>query len=1195
MKTSSIFWGFLFGVIPFALSGQRTISGRITDAEDKEPIPGVSVFIANTTFGTATDLDGDYRLQIPREGSYMLTISHVGYQSVSMDIEPGNTSIKFDVALQSVELDELNVVKRIRFRQSDINLFWKTILGKSPSRRTIQATNPEAVYYYYNPETRILKVLCREPLQIINHETGYHIQYYLENFTHDYNTDVTEWNYQPKFTELVSENEQQKNNWEKKRKEAYDVSLTKFIKSLYHNSLQEDGYVLAILRQTNFARNPLRITSLTPEKIISTNPVDKSKTLNLTNVPNQQVMLVCYGKPVNDFDLHALQTAINESGKWSSSGLFRNLLSGGLIRFFPDGTYTNKINMTPMDVSDPINGLAYLLPVDYQPDASISFASDDDMAENISDFDRVVRQFDRQLSVFPQEKIHLHTDRDVYVSGEKIWFKAYVADAHTHQYPTQSRYVYVELISPVDTLMHRVMIRQTDGMFYGNLPLTEYVPTGNYTLRAYTRYMENMGDDYFFKKNIRIENLKTPANRQRPTANRGMLKDDYRVSFFPEGGNLPEGVLSKVAFKALNSNGYPENVSGNLVDENGIEITSLETYYAGMGVFEYIPEAGKKIFLKCKNANGLEKQFELPQPSAVAYSLAAYRSDNALFIEINRAVQAPDISCFLLAHCRGKVLYFAEWDNSYRDISFTEEEFPAGVIQFVLFDELMNPLSERLIFNKNYTNDVANIELFTDKKTYQKLEKVITTLSLYPSHSGRAGVGLLSVAITDDKDVAIDTSTTIQSSLLLSSELKGYIENPAYYLQDNPESAVALDYLMLTHGWRRYDIPEVVKGNPKNPQIPFQQNQEISGKVKNLLFSSVVSDAEIIIMSKDEGVGLTSTDEKGLFVYQDFEFPDSASFMVQALSKRGSDRVEIVMDEESFPKPAYAIQSPLLAPALSKGEGVIKQHTNSESDPNAFIKKAGQRSKYDEDMWMIQLDEVEVTAQRIERRDEARLRYFANAMSDNTLHREDIEKYPVKYTSDYLRLIPGIRVNPNGYVYIRTSAESNRSLASLPLVLIDGIAQDWPQEVVTEDVNILETPLERVPPSTIESIDVFKGPSAAIFGLRGANGVISITTRRGANSALIDKANVAVYNPLGYQKPVEFYSPVYETLESKHLSIPDYRTTIFWKPDIIISEDEEDATFEFYTSDFPTTYSVVIEGLTTDGRIVRQVEKIRVE
>ena len=115
---------------------------------------------------------------------------------------------------------------------------------------------------------------------------------------------------------------------------------------------------------------------------------------------------------------------------------------------------------------------------------------------------QIAANFATQLEVFPQEKIHLHTDRDFYVPGEKIWFRAYVTDAATLAPVTQSRYVYVELISPADTLIHRVMVRQTDGMFSGFLPLNEVVPEGDYTLRAYTRYMENLGEEYFFKKNI---------------------------------------------------------------------------------------------------------------------------------------------------------------------------------------------------------------------------------------------------------------------------------------------------------------------------------------------------------------------------------------------------------------------------------------------------------------------------------------------------------------------------------------------------------------------------------------------------------------------------------------------------------------------------------------------------------------------
>jgi hypothetical protein len=158
--------------------------------------------------------------------------------------------------------------------------------------------------------------------------------------------------------------------------------------------------------------------------------------------------------------------------------------------------------------------------------------------------DAVQDSIDQQLLVFQQEKIHLHTDRNQYVPGEKIRFKAYLVDALSHQGPSFSQYAYIELINASDSLLYRVMVSRDDNdLFQGFLFLSDFVPEGDYTLRAYTRFLENLGDDYFFKKPIRINNLKPVANqiiKQTKTA--------FDVSFFPEGGYLTEGVLCKVAF-----------------------------------------------------------------------------------------------------------------------------------------------------------------------------------------------------------------------------------------------------------------------------------------------------------------------------------------------------------------------------------------------------------------------------------------------------------------------------------------------------------------------------------------------------------------------------------------------------------------------------------------------------------------------
>jgi TonB-dependent SusC/RagA subfamily outer membrane receptor len=178
----------------------------------------------------------------------------------------------------------------------------------------------------------------------------------------------------------------------------------------------------------------------------------------------------------------------------------------------------------------------------------------------------------------------------------------------------------------------------------------------------------------------------------------------------------------------------------------------------------------------------------------------------------------------------------------------------------------------------------------------------------------------------------------------------------------------------------------------------------------------------------------------------------------------------------------------------------------------------------------------------------------------------------------------------NGAIIIRGMSSINSR--GLPLVLIDGMSMEWPAQINS----VYDSPVEMVSVHDVESIDVFKGPRAAIFGMRGAFGVISITTRRGSgySDSNITGLNYASFTPLGFQQPVEFYAPRYDNPESRYLGNPDYRTTIFWKPDIVVTESGK-TSFEFYTSDFPTTYSVVIEGLTIDGKIVRQVEKITVK
>jgi hypothetical protein len=897
------------------------------------------------------------------------------------------------------------------------------------------------------------------------------------------------------------------------------------------------------------------------------------------------MLLICYGRPVTERDLYTQQNTLGNVFR-DNRQYMMCLLYGNDLEIYPDGTYTGKLQIAPVNSQHTFEQLNNVLPLEYVPEELVAGEMENMTA---SVLDSISKHLESQMEIYPQEKLHLHTDRDLYVPGEKIWFKAYLADAATGQTAMRSRYVYVELISPTDSLVSRVMIRPDEnGLFHGYLFLSDVVPEDVYTLRAYTQYMCNIGDDYFFKKNVRIGNigssrLPVPAfqkgsdgNGSSREARTGVsethAQDDYDVSFFPEGGNPVEGVECKIAFKALNSNGTSAYITGRIIDLDGAEITSVQTLHAGMGIFSFKPERGKAYFLHCIDADGVEKRFELPRANFYARALTVDRRSGAFTVSVNRNPLSPDVPGYLLAHCRGKVVYFDMWDKDDNSVDFFQRELPTGIIHFLLLDSQLTPLSERLVFNRNHEDDVT-VDFHTDKTDYGKREKIIASLSLADVDENILE-GNLSVAVTDDADVAVDSTVTILSTMLLSSELKGYIENPSWYLQDTSESETALDCLMLTHGWNRYHIPDVVKGDVETPRIPYQTGQQISGSVQRSgLFgrTGAVVNSEVVVMLQDGSYGNTLTDTDGRFLFHDFEYPDSTTFFFQSSSNRGGNRFEIRTDEVLFPAPVHA---PFTV-ATQNGFDML----SASGRQNAFITKAGQRARFDEDMWSIYLGEVEVTARR-RPQEEPRRQFWANELSDATIRREQIEKLAFSSVKDYLKMISGVTVSPDGVINIRAAMNLEGELLQ-PLILIDGIMMS------SEDLDDLSY-------VNVESIDVFKGTGTSAFGVRGANGVISVTTKRGSKTEAPYPAmiNFLSYTPLGYQKPVEFYSPSYDTPEAKNSTIPDLRTTIFWKPALIVSGDGR-ASFEFYSSDFPTTYSIVIEGLTTDGKIIRYVKKIK--
>jgi len=854
--------------------------------------------------------------------------------------------------------------------------------------------------------------------------------------------------------------------------------------------------------------------------------------------------------------------------------------------------------------------------------------------------DSAVNNINKQLAVFPHEKIYLHTDKPYYITGEKMFFRAFLLDAFSNKAAVLSRYIYVELINPADSVVQRLKIRPDENsLFYGAIPLPEDLPQGDYKIRAYTQYMRNQGESSFFSKRVQISDPQIlsvqvqtdfqftedgkintslrlidsqtkeviklqsvilrlnlyPPFTGRPdkegwirvklnvpdkattrvlylelTDNKSVFKQyipipypesDFDVSFYPEGGYLIAGQSSNVAFKALSAGGTALNIEGEVVDSKGNTVAEFKTFHDGMGEFFINPQEGEHYQAVCRNGDRTLR-FDLPEARKNTFSLKTYARDNKLRIAINKYDSLSYPELYLLIHSRGFIFYAKAWEPSKDFITFDTSELSSGINHIVLLTKDLQVVSERLVFLLNDDNGIAEFQ--TQNNIYQKREQVQAGIRLKDEEQ-QPLKGNFSIAVTNDKEVIADTTSGILSGVLLLSELRGNIENPEYYFQKgNKNAAPAADLLMKTHGWTRYAIPNVIRGELSYPKIPFEMSQEFSGSVKSGLFSKLAKNFKISLLSLNVGFFDTAeTDSNGRFVFRDFEFPDSTKYIIQALNRKGKGRqmTELYVDEDTFPEIHTAWVNPLV--------------TKEESNPLLldYVAKADLQYTYENGVRVVHLPEIQV---RGNYRDRYKYKSSYYSDPDYSFSENDIQQFGGTDIRNLFYRVAGVRVTGNS-ISIRGGGDPLIVIDDMPYTAADG-------ESVMDILNMINI-------NDIGQIDVLKNISnTAMYGMRGGNGVIVIYTKKGESRTPLPSFNIKQLIPLGYQLPVEFYSPKYDTQESIHNSKPDYRTTIYWKPDVI-TDDEGNAALDFYTADDPATYSVIIEGMSDDGRLIHYYGK----
>jgi len=647
------------------------------------------------------------------------------------------------------------------------------------------------------------------------------------------------------------------------------------------------------------------------------------------------------------------------------------------------------------------------------------------------------------------------------------------------------------------------------------------------------------------------------------------------ILFFPEGGSLVNGKQNNVAYKALNEFQQPVDVKAEIVDENGKKISETESVKFGMGKFAFSPHENQKFFLKL-TSHKISKLYEIPTGKENAVSLNVGKENGKIILKIqSENNQKVNIE----ANFRGEVVQTKNNISSNSEIEFNENIFPQGIARFTVLDSDKNPLAERVVFVNKDQN--LQISIKPNQSDYMPREKVVFDIET-KDDKGKPVSSNLSLSVLDDKlfSYADDRQNNIFSWLQMDSELQGKIEEPPFYFKKEEAKAdEALDLVMLTNGYRYFELlPEI----QQTKRFPFQKEElnSIYGKIENNKGETV--DAEVFLIN-DKSEILEQKTKNGRFYFKNF--PSDVSYQLVAKSKKARENIKIKLL-------ASEISSEIITQKIKTGQSgkdfevIVNNPVLDDNSRQNQVDKplqnqtkfySGRKRNYSDTISKMQIEEVVIVGLGEKSRQNL-------SASVQTVTRQEIAQNNI--VNALSGKVSGIEITANSGVPGNAQSVVIRGASSItngkqPLIVVDGIPMDYPNFKINTD--------------NIGSVTVLKDASAtALYGSRGSNGVIiinSLTSNYNSKKINLNRrtfyAQESLYNynsdKMNYGRV--FTYPVYETPTTNYRT--DFRETIYWNPTIQTDKNGK-AKLEFYNSDANTTFRAIAEGISGNGLLGRE-------
>lgn len=733
------------------------------------------------------------------------------------------------------------------------------------------------------------------------------------------------------------------------------------------------------------------------------------------------------------------------------------------------------------------------------------------------------------------EELFVQTDRDIYIAGENVFMKIYKLNGLTRTPGNISQVVYVNLIDMYNNPVTELKIGINGFSGSGILIIPDTLRTGNYLICSYTRWMHNFSVDMFSYKRISVINPFENINKIRIPAP-GNLPDS--VAFYPESGKIIAGVENIIGCRCFCKNGNPSGISGVVSDSDSDTLCRVHIDNNGSGFFSIKPSGTDPVYLVTGEGRNL-RRFALPsaEDSGICFSVKRGHDQNIFKITIrgnSNFIDGSERTYLVYSPVSARLSRREIELVNDTEIFLQKDTLPVGLAKIMLINEAGFILAKRWVYNDKKQN--INVSIKLDDTVYSTRNKVKTGITVKDT-DGNPVVSDLLISVV--RSFSVDKAN--------SGTLSGYAQLPFLAtIYTDFERFDINDYLIFYSNGNKFLKADESVTEEDSLFIPELGGHLVSGKIINTKTGEPLRKEYVTLsfVGKNALCKFSRTDDYGSFNFVVGEH-GTREVVIQPMSP-GLEDYYVELDypfSGVFNICGHLPYYPDASKLSEINNAIISMQVKKNYDPYLESNKSGPEMRDETDFYGEPVNTVLIS------------RYIEL----NSL--KEIVK----------EIVPGVSINResglNKFVMI---LDNNYQICQTnPLVLVDGIPVHDPDKVLNID------------PKELEKIEILK--ERYLISDIVMEGIVHFITRKGDLSAVEFGGSVFRQEFESLQPEYRFNFPDYSADSLKNGRIPDFRNTLYWDPDLSTNSTGE-AIVEFYTSDESGEYTVVVQGITSDGK-----------